>query len=258
MEIDKNVWRCATELGDTELLAKLSAGDMVAIEAKYHRNCLRALYEDHLHGIAFAELMLFMEDMHADEANAPVFKLSDVANIYRTRLRQLGAMVTNIIHTTRLKDRLLSELPDLGAYSQGRDTILLFEKNVGPALMKACDHMNLCSVHVNLTNEIVGLVCQSYNLNIIYIICVLFQLQRDWLEDSDWTNALVPANIASSGAADSFIRASHVTKTRHAHQVTSATLYALLRHTVKTAHWMMATPHITSNQHHVLNTRRCC
>ena len=36
-EIDKNVRRCATELGDTELLAKLAAGDMIAIEAKYQR-----------------------------------------------------------------------------------------------------------------------------------------------------------------------------------------------------------------------------
>ena len=27
--------------------------------------------------------------------------------------------------------------------------------------MKACDHVNLCSVHVNLANEIVGLVCQA-------------------------------------------------------------------------------------------------
>ena len=99
-------------MGTTELLAKLSAGDMVAIEAKYHRNCLRALYnkirpaalkdedEDRLYGIAFAELVVFMEDMHADEDNVPVFKLSDVANLYMTRLEQLGVMVTNIIHIT--------------------------------------------------------------------------------------------------------------------------------------------------------------
>ncbi|KAG0715668.1 hypothetical protein GWK47_011424 [Chionoecetes opilio] len=151
-ELDKNVRRCATELGDTELLAKLSEGDMIAIEAKYHRNCLRALYNkirpaalkdadaDRLHGIAFAELVVFMEDMHADEDNAPVFKLSDVANLYKTRLEQLGATVTNKIHTTRLKDRLLSVLPDLRAHSQGRDTLLLFEKDIGPALKKACDH----------------------------------------------------------------------------------------------------------------------
>jgi len=38
----------------------------------------------------------------------------------------------------------------------------------------------------------------------------------------------VQANIAASGTADSFIRASHVTKTRHAHQVTAACLYTLL------------------------------
>ena len=81
--------------------------------------------------------------------------------LYKTRLEQVGAMVTNRIHTTRLKDRLLSVLPDLIAHSQGRDTLLLFEKNIGPALMKACDHVNLCSVHVNLANEIVGLVCQA-------------------------------------------------------------------------------------------------
>ena len=57
---------------------------------------------------------------------------------------------------------------------------------------------------------------------------LLFQLLVDWLEDSGWTNALVQADIASSGTADSFIRASHVTKTRHAHQVTCACLYILL------------------------------
>ena len=56
----------------------------------------------------------------------------------------------------------------------------------------------------------------------------LFQLLGDWLEDISWTNALVQADIASSGTADSFIRASHVTKTHHAHQVIAASLYTLL------------------------------
>ena len=48
-----------------------------------------------------------------------------------------------------------------------------------------------------------------------------FQLLGDWLEDSGWTNALVQADIANSGTVDSIVRASHVTKTRHAHQVTA-------------------------------------
>ena len=37
------------------------------------------------------------------------------------------------------------------------------------------------------------------------------------------------AEIASSRTADSFIKATHVTKTRHAHEVTAACLYALIQ-----------------------------
>jgi len=50
----------------------------------------------------------------------------------------------------------------------------------------------------------------------------------DWLDESGWTNALVQADIAGAGTADSFIKVSHVTKTRHAHQVTAGSLRVLL------------------------------
>ena len=53
-------------------------------------------------------------------------------------------------------------------------------------------------------------------------------LLGNWLEDSGWTSALTQANIASSGTADSFISASHATKTRHAHQVTAGSLQCLI------------------------------
>jgi len=154
-QLDKNVRKCARDLEDTALLAKLAAGDMIAIEAKYHNRCLCALYNrarkampkddddaenDRLHGIAFAELVVFMEDMCSDEDSAPVFKLADIANLYKIRLEQLGVTVDSRIHTTRLKNRLLYELPDLRAHSEGRDTLLTFEMNIGPALKKACDH----------------------------------------------------------------------------------------------------------------------
>ncbi len=65
----------ALDAGDTALLAKLATGDMLAIEAKYHQNCLSSLYnrarqeapkgndgmESCLHGIAFTELVAFLE-----------------------------------------------------------------------------------------------------------------------------------------------------------------------------------------------------
>lgn len=55
-------------------------------------------------------------------------------------MEQLGVCVEKRIHTTRLKNRLLSVLPDLRAYSKGRDTLLSFDKDIGPALMTACSH----------------------------------------------------------------------------------------------------------------------
>ena len=51
----------------------------------------------------------------------------------------------------------------------------------------------------------------------------------DWLEDSGWVEALVQAKVASAGTADSFLKASHVTRTRHAHQVTASTLHIFLK-----------------------------
>lgn len=42
-EVDKRVRECATLLNDGKLLPKLSAGDMVAIDAMYHSKCLVSL-----------------------------------------------------------------------------------------------------------------------------------------------------------------------------------------------------------------------
>jgi len=49
----------------------------------------------------------------------------------------------------------------------------------------------------------------------------------DWLQGSGWVQALVQAEIASAGTADSFLRTSHVSRTRRAHQVTTAALFTL-------------------------------
>ena len=50
-----------------------------------------------------------------------------------------------------------------------------------------------------------------------------------WLEGSGWIEALQQAEIATPGIAESFLKASHVTRTRHAHQVTVCALHILLR-----------------------------
>ena len=49
-----------------------------------------------------------------------------------------------------------------------------------------------------------------------------------WLEGSGWVEAIQEADIATPGIAESFLKASHVTRTRHAHQVTACALHILL------------------------------
>ena len=44
MKLNKKVNECAKMISDGKLLAKLSAGDVVAQELKYHPTCLVALY----------------------------------------------------------------------------------------------------------------------------------------------------------------------------------------------------------------------
>ncbi len=55
-----------------------------------------------------------------------------------------------------------------------------------------------------------------------------FKVLGDLLDGSGWTGALAQVNIATSGTADSYLKVSHLTHTRHAHQVTAAALYILL------------------------------
>ena len=56
----------------------------------------------------------------------------------------------------------------------------------------------------------------------------------NWLEDIGWCSALTEANIASPGVAQSFIYASHVSRTRSAHQVTACALNVLMEMAYKT------------------------
>lgn len=63
----------------------------------------------------------------------------------------------------------------------------------------------------------------------LHIEMAALNMIGDWLEDSGWVEALVQAKVASAGTAESFLKATHVTRTRHAHQVTASSLYILLK-----------------------------
>ena len=114
------------------MLAKLSAGDFISQEAVYHSSCLVSLYnkairnrtessEDKTNkmfqGIALAELLSYTEEARTESTNSvPVFKLADLAKLYTSRLKQLGVNILGRIHTTDLKNRILSNFPDMQAH----------------------------------------------------------------------------------------------------------------------------------------------
>jgi len=142
-------------------MAKLSGGDVVAQELKYHPACLAALYnrkraylkaidQEHsdetscskeAHPLAFSELLVYInETKHNREGTSLVmFKLADLAKIYKERLEQLGVESPNV-HSNRLKDKLMAQMPELESHRKGRDVLLAFRKDIGPVLSQASDY----------------------------------------------------------------------------------------------------------------------
>ena len=98
-QMDSKVRDWATILEDKELLGRLSAGDMVAQDAKYHNKCISVLQkrvrkykakEREVSGIVFAELVLYIEEARLDEDTTQVFKLANLVELYQSRMQQLG------------------------------------------------------------------------------------------------------------------------------------------------------------------------
>ena len=151
-ELDRKVRESAIKLKRNDLLAKLSSGDMIAIDAKYHARCLVSLYNDlrslemksksedeksmsSLHGIAFASLVSYLEDHRDSGETAPVFKLADLVNLYSVKLHELGIPKQCLnVNSTRLKERLLAAITDLAAHTQGKHILLVFKDVIGDAI----------------------------------------------------------------------------------------------------------------------------
>ena len=132
----------------------------MASDAKYHATCLAALYNasrkkdsdsnnneldaetKRYHARAFAELVAFIEDTLVeshDEHTSPVFKLVDLIRLYSDRLTQLG-VTTPYVHSSRFKDRILVNFPELQAFKEGRDILLIANDDIGIALRKAYEN----------------------------------------------------------------------------------------------------------------------
>lgn len=91
------------------------------------------------HGIAFAVLMSYFEEVRMDSLVASVFKLTNPTNVYSTRLEQFGTKVTGCVHSTKLKNRILAYFPDMEAHKRGREVVLACNEDVRYARRIACE-----------------------------------------------------------------------------------------------------------------------
>ena len=145
MEFDRRIRPTATTLRDEKLLARLSQGDMVAIEARHHNTCLTKLYNrlrdmksnespkdkeySLVYGIALSEVINYIRFSKKQPDTSPVFKLIDLKKLLISNMKRYG-ITPDDIHRTRLKEQLLNHIPDLQEYKKGRICCLTFEKKL--------------------------------------------------------------------------------------------------------------------------------
>ena len=94
---------------------------------------------------------MYIEEICLETSVSPVCKLAGIAQLYTvyvSRMQQFGVMNDTRMHTTRLKQKLLT---DMQAQGKGRDVILVFDKDIGAALGEACeqdsDNEAICLAH---------------------------------------------------------------------------------------------------------------
>ena len=154
LEADRNLRVIAAELQDFQLLAKISGGDLIAIEAKYHMKCLTILRNSHRslkrrnkntevleaeeddkinESRAFVELVHYMEN--SVESGTLFFVLSELHMLYETRLKDLG--VAKSVNRFRLKNKILGHFTEAQEQNDGRKTILIFNNGLQNILKEA-------------------------------------------------------------------------------------------------------------------------
>ena len=157
-DLDNKVKTAAMKNKNWTLLGKLASGDMHAMDVDYHLTCLLSLYNSarftsecsfkdekenvNQEAIAFAELTMYIEESLCEETT--VFLLSDLVKLYTSRLEQLSGMkVQGRINSTRLKEKLLLEMADMCAHTDGRKVRLTFKEHVGEALKQIHENTNV-------------------------------------------------------------------------------------------------------------------
>ena len=186
LPLNENLKRCAINLLDEKLLAKLSAGDSVAQEHGYHPSSLTRVYnrerawmnskntgDDYVEqrqeacAHAFAELEMYVWEKQLSTDGCCYFKMVELYDLYTKRLEQFGVEAL-FVYRTRLKEQILARIPELKPFKkQKRSLAGLYKKsrwshcysmytNLHQTKPDSCsyswwrppDHRRVCCAHV--------------------------------------------------------------------------------------------------------------
>ena len=124
MHLNNRLHQCATTLNDGKFLARLTGGDAITQELKYHRTCLIDLYnrktshlkileksscwteaEPDVCPIVISELVNYMVETSLSSEGPAIFPLADISQLSTLHLGQLG-IDSPSLYKTRLKEKL--------------------------------------------------------------------------------------------------------------------------------------------------------
>ncbi|CAG9762718.1 unnamed protein product [Ceutorhynchus assimilis] len=140
-EGEKVIINCAKELRDSKILT-MSQGLCGLRLMNYHKKCYtnyvnrcrppksnKTESNGMAHGVVLARLTSHMNEVRAESTQPPAFKISELTRIYASEIEQLGASCD--VHSTRLRERILMECPDLESSGRsGQDILIAFKRDI--------------------------------------------------------------------------------------------------------------------------------
>lgn len=156
-QTEDKIIKCINQMGNNILIAKITEGDMIAKERKYHPSCLVALYnstrpfsspikstlENTIEGIGYSEIISYICDIRTTLEN-PVFKMPMLVKRYEKRLHELAKQhsledANWNVHSSRLRAKLLNHFDDMIEIKVGREFLLTVKETVNHSVQMVAD-----------------------------------------------------------------------------------------------------------------------
>ncbi len=90
-----------------------------------------------------------------------------MVQLYKSRVQQLGGDTSQRINATRLKEKLVAQIPDLEAHKNKYEVILSFKTDIGDTLMEATrkdhdsDAVSLMRAAAIIRKDICDRLCEN-------------------------------------------------------------------------------------------------